>query len=146
MYATLFYGLYDHNSGDLRYTNAGHPAPLLLKAGEERCRRLTLGGMGIGIRERQVYREETLRMTAGDILLLYTDGLTETRGPAAEMLGEARLAQALGRYRRASAWEIVTSLLGEAEAFSGGGAQADDIALVVLKAVRTRRSEEGITR
>jgi hypothetical protein len=143
MYATLFYSLYDHNTGDLRYTNAGHPAPLLLKADEQRCRRLSLGGMGIGICARQLYREETVRMTAGDVLLLYTDGLTETRGPDSAMFGETRLAQAVGRYRHATAWEIVSALLGEAEAFSGGAAQTDDIALVVMKATSTTVSGQG---
>jgi sigma-B regulation protein RsbU (phosphoserine phosphatase) len=146
MYATLFYALYEHNSGDLRYTNAGHPAPLLLKAGEERCRRLSHGGMGIGICGRQVYREETVRMTAGDVLVLYTDGLTEGRSPDSELFGETRLAQAIGRYRHATAWEIVSALLGEVDAFSGGAAQTDDIALVVMKATSIAVPGAGASR
>jgi len=145
MYATFFYGLYDHNAGELRYTNAGHPAPLLLKAGEQRCRRLTMGGMGVGICPRQPYREETVRMTAGDVLLMYTDGLTEARNPAQEMFGEARLGEAVGRYRQATAWEIVSAILGEVSAFVGAAPQGDDIAIVVMKAVSTSRKPTGGT-
>jgi serine phosphatase RsbU (regulator of sigma subunit) len=133
MYATLFYALYEHRSGELRYTNAGHPPALLLRAGEERCRRLSAGGMGIGIAERQVYREEVLKLVRGDVLLIYSDGITDTRSPSGALFGEARLAQLLGRYRPGTSWEILSSVLGEIEAFAGGGPQTDDLALVVLK-------------
>ena len=139
MYATFFYALYDHNTGELRYTNAGHPAPLLLKAGEQRCRRLTMGGMGVGISARQPYREETVRMTAGDVLIMYTDGITEARDRTSGMFGEARLAEAVGRYRQSTAWEVVSALLGEVNAFVGGAPHADDIALIAMKAVSTIR-------
>jgi phosphoserine phosphatase RsbU/P len=139
MYATLVYALYEHATGELRYTNAGHPAPLLLKAGEQRCRRLTMGGMGVGICARQGYREETARLTTGDVLILYTDGLTEARSPGGELFGETRLAQAVGKYRQTTAWEMVTALLGEVNAFAGGAAQTDDIALIVAKATSTTR-------
>jgi len=145
MYATFFYALYDHKTGELRYTNAGHPAPLLLKAGEQRCRRLTMGGMGVGISARQPYREETLRMTAGDVLLLYTDGLTEARNAASEMFGESKLAAAVGRHRKSTAAEMISFLLGEVNAFVGDAPQADDIALVVLKAVSTNPLGLGVS-
>jgi sigma-B regulation protein RsbU (phosphoserine phosphatase) len=99
--------------------------------------------MGVGISSKQSYREESLRMTSGDLLLLYTDGLSEARSPSTEMFGETRLAQALARHRHATAWEIVSSLMGEVMEFVGAASQADDIALIVMKATPVVSRETG---
>lgn len=134
MYATLFYGLYDHASAQLNYTNAGHPPGLLSRRDEARCRRLTAGGTGIGVLESQTYREETVSLTDGDVLVIHSASLTESRNVSGESFGEERLARALDRYRGGSSWEILTSLLGQVDAFVSGARRIDDIAIVVMRA------------
>jgi serine phosphatase RsbU (regulator of sigma subunit) len=133
MYATLFYGIYDHASSQLNYTNAGHPPAILSRRGEGRFRRLEAGGPGIGGLDAPAFREETVSLAEGDVLAIHSASLTEARSLSGESFGEERLARALDRYRTGSAWEILTSLLGEVDAFVGGARRADDITLVVMR-------------
>ena len=91
-YATFFYAQLDQQTRELRYVNAGHNAPYLLRNGGDRTvEELTTGGTIIGMFPQTRYEEGTLALHAGDVLIVFTDGVTEALNPADEEFGEDRL-------------------------------------------------------
>jgi serine phosphatase RsbU (regulator of sigma subunit) len=134
MFATLFYAVYEHATAQLSYTSAGHPPALLGRLAEPYCRRLTVGGPAIGVSGEGPYREETVSLIEGDVVVIHSASLTEAKNAHGECLGEERLSMALHRYRRGTAWEILTSILGEMDAFVSDARMGDDVTLIVLRA------------
>jgi serine phosphatase RsbU (regulator of sigma subunit) len=131
-YATLFFGEYDDRSHRLRYANCGHYAPVLLR-GDNRCERLESTGTVLGLfREWRCSVEDT-ELSAGDVLCLFTDGITESFNDAGDEFGEDRLIETLLRNRKSSPQAILEAILEQVRAFSPGE-QTDDITLIVAKA------------
>jgi serine phosphatase RsbU (regulator of sigma subunit) len=131
-YATLFFGEYDDRSHRLRYANCGHYAPVLLR-GDNRCERLESTGTVLGLfREWRCSVEDT-ELSAGDVLCLFTDGITESFNDAGDEFGEDRLIDTLLRNRKSSPQAILEAILEQVRAFSPGE-QTDDITLIVAKA------------
>jgi serine phosphatase RsbU (regulator of sigma subunit)/catechol 2,3-dioxygenase-like lactoylglutathione lyase family enzyme len=134
-YATLFFAEFDHGNGRLRYANCGHLAALVLRADgrlESRIERLCPTSTVIGMFEdwRCVMAES--RLNDGDVIALYTDGVTESFNSADEEFGEERLIEALRRNRERNAGEIATAIVDEVAHFSGRE-QYDDITLIIAK-------------
>ena len=77
-YATCFYGVFDDTTSRMTYVNAGHNPPLLWRSAERRWQRLDASGTVLGLLESATYTEESVELEAGDLLLIYTDGLTES--------------------------------------------------------------------
>jgi serine phosphatase RsbU (regulator of sigma subunit) len=119
-------------AGDLAYVNAGHCPPMVVTAGGE-VRQLSSGDMALGVRESNRYREDLLRLRAGDVVALYTDGVTEAANADGEFFEEPRLESVLRDSFRLPAGEIVRAVRGAVEAFSGGAPPRDDITLMALK-------------
>ena len=115
------------------YANAGHLAPLLLRANGE-CAWLESGGPPLGIVERPRYPEEFVALAQGDALVLYTDGITEATNAQEQDYGVARLAAMVARTRTGNAAEICQAVGQDLEAFCGAR-RTDDRTLVVIKAV-----------
>jgi sigma-B regulation protein RsbU (phosphoserine phosphatase) len=152
MFVTIFYGVLSTHSGELVYANAGHNPPLLARATTGKIRRLKRSGMALGVEENTQIDERKIRMRAGDFLLLYTDGLTESFASNGEMYGEGRLLAELRRLIRQepdaaqddsvetaptktmepSADNILNAVEGSLRAFNGDAPLADDLTLVVL--------------
>ena len=88
-YATLFYGVYDATTRTLEYTNAGHPPPLYLAG--EKIRRLTAGGTVLGLFSDCQYEQETISISPESLLVMFSDGVTETEDAGGEEFGEKRL-------------------------------------------------------
>lgn len=131
-FVTLFYGLLDFETHSLRFSNAGHLPPLLRSTDGE-ARWLRTGGIPLGILEEWAYQEETIRLRPGDLLVLYTDGVTETRSPQGEEFGEGRLEEAVRSCAFGSAADVIGSIRAATNAFSEGSAQQDDRTVVVLR-------------
>jgi phosphoserine phosphatase RsbU/P len=132
MYATLFMAVLDPASGAVRYVNAGHnPVALMAKSGELR---MWLGttGPAVGIIPEAEFASKTLEMTAGDLLFMYTDGVTEARSPAGELFSKARLLDLLSQPVTTGS-ELLTRIEDAVTAFTGGGAPFDDITMLVLR-------------
>jgi serine phosphatase RsbU (regulator of sigma subunit)/predicted enzyme related to lactoylglutathione lyase len=130
-YATLFFAEYDEAGRALRYANCGHLPGLLLRADGELVRLESTGTLlGLFGEWDCAMRECTLE--AGDTLLLYTDGVTESFNDADEDFGEERLVSALRRYRESSAQELVESIVGEVRQFSAKE-QFDDITVIAAR-------------
>jgi len=133
MYVTVFFGVLEPDTGRLRYVNAGHNPPLLLSQLKGKpVDRLGTTGMALGMEAGGTWQQKIARLTAGDLLLLYTDGITEAQNRGGAFFGEQRLLDVLRRKKERPAREVLESVLAEVDTFTGGDARQDDVALVVM--------------
>lgn len=135
-YATLFYSEYDPRSHHLSYVNAGHNPPVVLRKSAISCDivRLETGGPVIGLL-RQPYQQASFVLEAGDQVVLFTDGVSESMNGRGEEWGEDRLIEFAKTCHGLLAFEAMTQILAAADAFTAGASQHDDMTLVVLNAV-----------
>jgi phosphoserine phosphatase RsbU/P len=129
-YITFFYGMFETASRRFVYANAGHNPPLLVRR-DGRTRRLSEGGIVLGLFPENGYEQGEVKLRAGDRLLCFTDGVTEAANDAGELFGEERLLRLLVEHRRQSASELRETILGAVADFSGGSFQ-DDVTLMAL--------------
>lgn len=136
-YATFFYGELDLTTRVLTYVNAGHNPPMLFRRGaiDAQVDRLDTGGPVIGLIEDCTYQQGTVTLTAGDVLVAYTDGISEAMNAANEEWGEDRMMAAVGPARAAPAGTLIEKLMNAADAFVAGAPQHDDMTLLVVRAV-----------
>ncbi len=133
-YATLFYAAYDPRGRRLSYVNAGHNPPVILRKSDTGFRvfRLENGGPVVGLlRER--YRQESFALESGDLMVLFTDGISESMNAREEEWGEERLIEFAKTCHGLPAFEAMTRIMAAAEAFAAGASQHDDMTLVVLR-------------
>jgi sigma-B regulation protein RsbU (phosphoserine phosphatase) len=131
-YATLFFGVYDDAARLLRYVNCGHNPPLLVGAAAAERLLPTAPVLGILAEWRAAVAET--RFAPGDLLLLFSDGVTEAGRTRGDEFGEARLVEAMRARRRLPLAELLSALVGVVEAHAGG-AHEDDLTLVGLRGV-----------
>jgi sigma-B regulation protein RsbU (phosphoserine phosphatase) len=131
-FATCFYGLLDLGSGTLRYANAGHDRPLLVRRDGARTP-LDTSGLLLGMVEDQAYEETTVTVEPGDLLLLFSDGVTESFDHRDRLFGLEGLEAAVANARHGSAHEIVEAIMAAVSTHANGRAQADDMTLVALR-------------
>ncbi len=138
MFATFFYGLLDTDSGDFTCTNAGHNPPLVVRRNGT-IEELSRGGLLLGMLEDQVYQQDTVTLDAGDVIVMYTDGITEAVGPGVEeddpeaMFGEDALRRVVLENPHLPAAGIQEAILAAVAAHTAGQPQSDDITLVVIR-------------
>ncbi len=132
-FITLFYGILDLKDKTFTYTNAGHNLPFLLHPGGD-LKTLEKGGLILGISDRSAYEEEAVQLSPGDLLLLYTDGITEATNEKGEMYEKERLLQLLKSNLSLSVKDLSRRIVDSVVAFQGTGPQEDDITLLLLKA------------
>lgn len=139
-YATLFYAEYDPGRCCLSYVNAGHNAPMLIRRFEGRCelQRLESGGTVVGLLPDILFEQETLELKTGDLLVAFTDGISEAMNTADEEFGERRLMEAIECYKGLSATELAKRVLCAVDEFVGSAQQHDDMTLVVMRVVATQ--------
>lgn len=132
--ASLFYSEYDPVARVLSYVNAGHNAPVLLRWKDNECKIFTLESTGppLGLLEGSQFTSQALQLETGDVLVMYTDGMTEAESPGGESWGQERLKLVLRDYRHCSPAQILTRIVDEVLAFTKGTAQGDDMTLVVV--------------
>ena len=118
--------------GRIRYVNAGHNPPLLV--GNGGCRRLSGGGLPLGLFADTEYALQEIEVEEGEVLVIYTDGVTESTGLSGEEFGEQRLLKVVTSHRPGKAPEIASAILEAVASHSGGaGIQHDDITLLVAR-------------
>jgi sigma-B regulation protein RsbU (phosphoserine phosphatase) len=134
-YATFFYAQYDPQSRRLTYVNAGHNSPMLFRrsSGDWEVHRLTTGGMVVGLLEGFPYEQETVSLEPGDLLVAFTDGISEAMNPSDEEWGEERLIETIKSGAALRAAQILPSIMSAADAFAAGAKQHDDMTLVVVR-------------
>ncbi|MCC6128792.1 MAG: PP2C family protein-serine/threonine phosphatase, partial [Acidobacteria bacterium] len=131
-YATAFLGILDVDTGRLRYVNAGHNAPLLLRHDGEAVW-LKSNGFPIGLRPDARYSTVEARLERGDLLLVYTDGISEATNPEEEEFGLPRLLAASRNHRDKPPREFALALERDVDLFVRGEPYADDRTVVVLR-------------
>jgi len=117
--------------GKIEIANAGHCPPLLVRDGT--VTRLEASGVPLGIAANCEYRAEQLQLDPGDILLIYTDGLTEARDSADEEYGEERVIEAIRERCHSDAREVVDASLERLEQFLRGSAPSDDLTVMAIR-------------
>jgi sigma-B regulation protein RsbU (phosphoserine phosphatase) len=135
MFVTLFYAVADPGRRTLTYVNAGHNPPLLFRPDGERPTRLKGTGIILGVMPEAEFGEETIALETGDLLLLYTDGITEAINSREEQFGEERLIETVMNCRDLPPGEIVDRIRDAVTAFSGDEPQFDDQTLMVLRVI-----------
>jgi sigma-B regulation protein RsbU (phosphoserine phosphatase) len=140
-YATFFYAQLDDRRRQLRYVNAGHNAPYLLRAGRRstadsappEIEQLSVGGTVVGMFPDMVYEEATVELCPGDVLLVFTDGVPEAHNPADEEFGEERLQDVLRQTAHLGANEISARISGDMKSWIRDAEQYDDLTFIVMK-------------
>jgi sigma-B regulation protein RsbU (phosphoserine phosphatase) len=135
-YATFFFAAFDPATRRLECVNAGHNPPILLRSGLDgatQTLRLEADGPVVGLLPLAPYTEQSMTLMPGDVLLLYTDGISEAMTHDDEEWGEERLIAAAEKVKDKPACEILHALFNAADAFTAGAPQHDDMTLLVLK-------------
>jgi len=130
-YATFCFAVYDDRAGRLIYTNAGHLPPLLIRRGE--VKPLDVNGMVVGAFPFARYDESTLELEQGDLLVCYTDGVTEPENEYSEMFGEGRLIDVLKRHACREPEYIAGAVVESVERFTGSPELQDDLTLLLAQ-------------
>jgi len=132
-YATLFAGRYDAENRRFSYSNAGHPASILINGSE--VSRLEATGTVLGLLPDQTYEARTVELGSGALLAVYTDGVTEAVNSADEEFGETRLIETLQEYKSHEPEAIYRQVVTRVRQWQGSLKQHDDITLIIAKAV-----------
>ena len=134
-YATFFYGDYNGSTRVLRYVNAGHNPPLVIRRSGDEVVHLDTGGPVIGLIEGCRYTQGSIALEPGDLLVAFTDGITEAMNAADEEWGEERLLDALRSHRALPSRQLIDRLMHAADEFVDAAPQHDDMTLVVIRLV-----------
>jgi len=132
-FVTVFYGTLDLVTGTLTYCNAGHNPPILLSAEEEDAvQLLSRTGMALGVVENAVWEQGIVQLAHGDVVVLYTDGVTDAQDQQGTFFGKERLQEVARANLFRSAQEVQEALIAEVHGFVGDAPRFDDLALMVV--------------
>ncbi len=143
-FITFFMTIANPATGELVYTNAGHNPPLIVRASQAAGGRsgsksgfdqLAGGGVILGILPMASYQESRVTMERGDVLVLFSDGVTEAANPSDEEFGEERLAELVASMREQAAADIVDAIHAAVAGFTEGAPAADDITVVIARRI-----------
>ncbi|HYY97761.1 MAG TPA: SpoIIE family protein phosphatase [Pyrinomonadaceae bacterium] len=132
-FVTLFYAELDPATGALAFVNAGHNPPLIAHGSDGTLEQLGAGGLPLGILPDYDYREGRTQLRPGDVLVVYSDGVTETQNPRGEEFGTVRLQEVVGQNLHLTASGIRDKIEAALTAFALGTPAVDDITLVIVK-------------
>ncbi|HEV7396545.1 MAG TPA: GAF domain-containing SpoIIE family protein phosphatase [Pyrinomonadaceae bacterium] len=141
-FVTAFYGILDATNRTIAYANAGHNPPLLLSADGKSCF-LTQGAVPLGMFRDTRYHEYYLTINPGDVLVLYTDGVTEALNPHEEEFGSERLVRSVNATRDLPASEMIAAIQREISEWTDGLGVHDDVTMFVIKALPMETGEES---
>ena len=133
MFVTVFYGIYNLNTGIIDFTNAGHNPPYILHADGSVEMLKSECNLVLGAIEGMPFKNESLQLEKGDTLVTYTDGVTEAENIDHQQFGESRLEETLAGLKGATSEAIVTAVNAKVKEFAGEAPQSDDITLLVIR-------------
>jgi len=133
LFISMFYIKYDTSTKWLTYANAGHNNPLLYQSIKGKCQALDADGMIIGVKEDILFENRSILLDHGDILLLYTDGVTEASADDGEMFGIERLEKIISELHEEPLQNLIDHIYQEVIRFSGERPLSDDVSMVALK-------------
>jgi sigma-B regulation protein RsbU (phosphoserine phosphatase) len=143
-FVTAFYGILDATNRTLAYANAGHNPPLLLSV-DGSARFLEQGSVPLGVFRDTRYYEYYLTLEPGQLLVLYTDGVTEAMNPHEEEFGRERLANSVKAARNLSARELIDSIQRDIWNWTDGNGSHDDVTFFVIKALQAETGAESLS-
>jgi len=132
LFVTVFYGVLDPATGTLTYCNAGHNPPYLSARNGDTVQALRRTGMPLGIAGGVTWEQDVVQFASGDMLVLYTDGVTEAQNAQETFFGKERLLEVVRTNLGRPAQDVQDALLAEIHEFVGDAPQFDDIALMVV--------------
>ena len=132
-FITMFYGVLDRKAGTLRYARAGHEPPILFKGASAESQILNAPGTLLGILPEVFLEEEEVPVEPGDLLILYTDGLTEAANPNGEFFGRSRLEELIAKANHLSLEALCQSLVETVVSFQGSAERHDDMAVLAMR-------------
>jgi serine phosphatase RsbU (regulator of sigma subunit) len=133
MFLSAFYGILDTVSGQLTFSNAGHNPPLLYRASDRKFTSLTTKGIVLSVLDEISLNLGQVELSSDDVIVFYTDGITEAVNADFEEFGEKRLKDAVTATAKGSATMIMNAIVDAVEDYSGDQDQTDDITLFVVK-------------
>ena len=133
MFISLVYACLDPASGDLLYVNAGHNPPLQFHAGRGAYSILNRSGMWLGVDAAATYTDESEKMEEGDLIILYTDGVSEAENPRGEPFGEEGLKSVISKHRGKTPHDLCKLVIQAVQDFTGTSELSDDITLVIVR-------------
>jgi phosphoserine phosphatase RsbU/P len=131
-FVTAFYGLLDTRNRVLIFSNAGHNPPVLFRSGGK-IEYLEEGGVALGVLAAAEYEDRPIALRPGDVLVLYTDGISEAESPSGELFGQRRIEQVVAAHTDLDARGIMETLIRAARDWAGERGPQDDLTLVVLR-------------
>jgi len=132
-FITLFYLQYNISTRQLFFANAGHPSPLLLKHDQLEFTELDADGLILGVRKNVRFEEKSIEMNVGDLILLYTDGLTEAENPDGEFFGLEPVRELLYKHADKSPQTIIEMIIKQLKVFCQSESFKDDVTLMIFK-------------
>ena len=133
MFVTAFMGILEISAGVFSFVNAGHNPPLLKRKGQQFDWLSVKPGFILAGMEGMKYQQESITLSEGDELYLYTDGVTEAMNLEEELFTDQRLKEALNRHRKLDLKDLLASMKQEIDQFANGAKQADDITMLALR-------------
>ncbi len=133
MFVTVFYGIYDIQTGLITFTNAGHNPPYILKADGEVKVLMSPCNLVLGAISDMTFSSDTVQLEPGDAIYLFTDGVTEAENGNHDQFGETRLEEALAECKGKDSQHIVETINEKVKAFIDGAPQSDDITQLVIR-------------
>ena len=133
MFVTAAYAVLNLDTGELTYANAGHNPPMWVR--RDSIEKMTRTGMALGVMEKSIFEERTIKLAVGESVLFYTDGLTEGFNLEGDMFGEERILRALGWNEFTPADEILTAVETSLDDFAADAPPSDDLTMLVVRRV-----------
>jgi len=133
VFVTTFVGVLDLGTGDISYASAGHDSPFILGSDRGLRQLTTEGGPPLGAADNFLYPVDQDRIAPGEVLLLFTDGVTEAQNSENALYGHNRLAKALAKAPTNDARNLVAAVIDDVRRFVGGAEQADDVTVLALR-------------
>jgi sigma-B regulation protein RsbU (phosphoserine phosphatase) len=127
MFVTTFYGVINIKTGEFVYSNGGHCLPVLIDAKGKAIYMKTTAGMGVGIVDNIDFGDKKIKLTSGDSVFLYTDGVTEAMNPKYEEFTGERLLKSLAKTHKLSMSDMINKVVKDVDSFADGASQSDDI-------------------
>lgn len=133
MFVTLFYGVIRLSTGEMVFANAGHNRPYIYRADQKNIEKLDRGGMALGVMERITLQDDKTTLRPGDLLLLYTDGVTESFSPENDTFGDERLAQIIKKNGSKGVCRLLEILEKNLDEFRAGEPPSDDLTILAIQ-------------
>ncbi len=131
-FVTAFYGVLDWRNGVLIFSNAGHNPPLLLRA-DGTTEELSEGGVALGVLEDTTYEERPLAVGHGDVVVLYTDGVSEAENESGDQFGPERIESIVRAHPEHGARELTQDIVAAVLDWAGDRGLGDDLTLLVMR-------------